>query len=106
VELKFSHVNPPTHSSHTIALFFAEQAKKLSNGRINIEVSPSGQLGGLKASIDSAKLGTPIIAYAPAARSSGMISRRAVSNVCSVPSSGHGNCGCVNVERARRTSAS
>ena len=66
VELKFSHVNPPTHSSHTMALFFAEQAKKLSNGRINIEVSPSGQLGGLKASIDSAKLGTPIIAYAPA----------------------------------------
>lgn len=66
VELKFSHVNPPTHSSHTMALFFAEQAKKLSKGRINIEVSPSGQLGGLKASIDSAKLGTPIIAYAPA----------------------------------------
>ncbi|MCE2492216.1 MAG: TRAP transporter substrate-binding protein [Alphaproteobacteria bacterium] len=66
VELKFSHVNPPTHSSHMMALHFAEKAKELSGGRISIEVVPSGQLGGLKASIDSAKLGTPIIAYAPA----------------------------------------
>jgi TRAP-type C4-dicarboxylate transport system substrate-binding protein len=66
IDLQFSHVNPPTHSSHTMALKFAELAGKLSNGAVKITVVPSGQLGGLKPTIDSAKLGAPIISYAPA----------------------------------------
>ena len=64
-KLQLSHVNPPTHSSHTVALKFAEVANKLSDGRLNVTVVPAGQLGGMKATLDSARLGAAIISYTP-----------------------------------------
>ncbi|PKL29273.1 MAG: ABC transporter substrate-binding protein [Spirochaetae bacterium HGW-Spirochaetae-2] len=45
LEIKLGHVYDPSHPWHAGAVKASEVAKELSNGRININVFPAGQLG-------------------------------------------------------------
>lgn len=46
IVLKTSHWNPPNHPLHKAFLAWSDELEKLSNGRLKLQVYPSGQLGG------------------------------------------------------------
>jgi TRAP-type transport system periplasmic protein len=46
IVLKTAHWNPPNHPLHKAFLAWSDELEKLSNGRLKLQVYPSGQLGG------------------------------------------------------------
>jgi C4-dicarboxylate-binding protein DctP len=59
--IKYSHAgpaNPTLQSSSGAAVVFKHELEKLSNGRIRVDVYPSGQLGGLRSSVHQVRKGT------------------------------------------------
>ena len=46
IVLKTGHWNPPNHPLHKAFLAWSDELEKLSNGRLKLQVYPSGQLGG------------------------------------------------------------
>jgi len=57
VVIKFAHINNPGMAAYDAAVFFADKVKELSNGEIECEVFPSGQLGGEREMVESLILG-------------------------------------------------
>ena len=45
-ELKVSHFLPPNHAFHKAMLAWGEELEKASNGKLKLQVYPTGQLGG------------------------------------------------------------
>lgn len=56
--LKLSHQMAPDHTLHLAALKFAELVKAKTNGNVEVQVFPSGQLGTEKDNAAALKLGT------------------------------------------------
>lgn len=58
VNIKVGHVLNPDHSWHKNLTGFANDVKKETSGRVNIQVYPSGQLGNEKDMVEGLTLGT------------------------------------------------
>ncbi|WP_094603683.1 Solute-binding protein [Sporomusa silvacetica DSM 10669] len=58
ITLKLSHQMSPDHTLHLSALKFAELVKAKTNGNVEVQVFPSGQLGTEKDNAAALKLGT------------------------------------------------
>ncbi|WP_206811168.1 TRAP transporter substrate-binding protein [Paradesulfitobacterium ferrireducens] len=56
--LKFGHVADENNSWHKAALYFADEVKKKSNGRIEVKVYPNSQLGSEMDTINGIQAGT------------------------------------------------
>jgi len=55
--MKIAHSQPDTSARHQSFLFFKDMVEKASNGRIAVEIYPSGQLGTESEVMESVKLG-------------------------------------------------
>lgn len=58
IVLKFSDCHTPTATNHLALLRMAEEVKNQTNGRIEIEVYPSSQLGDVKPSMEAIQMNT------------------------------------------------
>ena len=56
--LKYGHVAPPTHGNHAACLAFAKYVNEKTNGQIQIDVFPMGQLGGERSMMEQVQGGT------------------------------------------------
>ena len=56
--LKLSHANSTTHQYHLAALRFKEEVEKRTNGAIEVEIFPAGQLGSQEEVTESVQVGT------------------------------------------------
>lgn len=58
LDIKLGHVLAPTHSWHLAAEGFAEDVKAATDGRVNFQVFPSGQLGNEKTVVEGMQIGS------------------------------------------------
>ncbi|NHH99991.1 MULTISPECIES: TRAP transporter substrate-binding protein DctP [Oceanimonas] len=58
LDIKLGHVLPTTHSWNIAAEGFADDVRKATEGRVNITVFPSGQLGNEKVMIEGMQIGS------------------------------------------------
>lgn len=58
ITLRVAHVNDPTHTAHKALLYFKEELAKVSNGKIDLEVYASSQLGSERDSIELLQIGS------------------------------------------------
>lgn len=58
VSIRLGHVLPESHSWHIAATGFAEEVAERTDGRVDIEVFPSGQLGSEKEVIEGLQFGS------------------------------------------------
>lgn len=56
--LKLSHANSTTHQYHLAAMRFKEEVEAKTNGQIEVEIFPAGQLGSQEEVTESVQLGT------------------------------------------------
>jgi len=56
--VKYGHVGPPVHPQHLGALAFAKYVNEKSNGEIEVQVFPLGQLGGERSMTEQVQAGT------------------------------------------------
>lgn len=56
--LKLAHTQSTVSAWHQAALRFAELVQKETNGEVEVQIFPSGQLGGIPQTFDGLKLGT------------------------------------------------
>lgn len=56
--LRFAHMNAPEHITHLSALEFARLVEEKTNGRVEIQVYPAGQLANLQESVEAVQQGT------------------------------------------------
>lgn len=71
IEITYGHGFMPETPQNKSALKFKELVEQRSNGRITVNVFPSGQLGSAKEMFESLQMGTQEIALLPTARISG-----------------------------------
>lgn len=57
ITLKFAHPVPDTDPQHTMAMFFADELAKRTNGEIKVQIFPNGQLGNDQQMIDGVRSG-------------------------------------------------
>ena len=57
IVLKYAELNPDGHIMDECADYFAEQVAEMSNGRIEIDVFPAGQLGDEKTAYQTIQMG-------------------------------------------------
>lgn len=55
--LKFAHPVPETDPQHSMAVFFADELSKRTNGEITVQIFPNGQLGNDQQMIDGTRSG-------------------------------------------------
>jgi tripartite ATP-independent transporter DctP family solute receptor len=58
IKIRYAHVAPPVHAQHIAATFFKKYVEAHSDGRIEVSVYPSGQLGGERVLAESIQAGT------------------------------------------------
>ena len=56
--VKYGHVGPPVHPQHLGAMAFAKHVTENSNGEIEVQVFPMGQLGGERSMTEQVQGGT------------------------------------------------
>jgi tripartite ATP-independent transporter DctP family solute receptor len=56
--IKISHPNDVTSPYQTAAEFFAKRVSELTNGKIEVQIYPSSQLGSLRESMEAVQMGT------------------------------------------------
>jgi tripartite ATP-independent transporter DctP family solute receptor len=56
-KLKFAHESPTSNARHKAAVYFAEQVEKNTDGRVQVTVYHSGQLGGERQLIEALTIG-------------------------------------------------
>jgi TRAP-type transport system periplasmic protein len=56
--VKYGHVGPPVHPQHHGALAFAKYVNEKTNGEIEVQVFPLGQLGGERSMTEQVQAGT------------------------------------------------
>jgi TRAP-type transport system periplasmic protein len=56
--IKYGHVGPPIHGQHKGALAFAKYVAEKTNGEIEVQVFPLGQLGGERSMAEQVQAGT------------------------------------------------
>lgn len=64
--VKYGHVGPPVHPQHHAALAFAKYVTEKTNGEIEVQVFPLGQLGGERSMTEQVQGGTLQITSATA----------------------------------------
>ena len=83
IELKASHWNPPNHTVQKTLLAWSDELEKRSNGRLKLQVYPSGQLGGgVNRQFDSCRNGVVDIAVSLHAATPG---RYSLTELASMP---------------------
>lgn len=55
--MKFGHTLSPTHSIQLSAEYFAKRMEELTDGRVEVQIFPSGQLGGEREQLESLMAG-------------------------------------------------
>ncbi|ALM54320.1 DctP family TRAP transporter solute-binding subunit [Halomonas huangheensis] len=58
MDIKLGHVLAPTHSWHIAAEGFAEEVSDATQGRVNFQLFPSGQLGNEKTMVEGMQIGS------------------------------------------------
>lgn len=58
LDIKLGHVLAPTHSWHIAAEGFAEEVRDGTEGRVNFQLFPSGQLGNEKTMVEGMQIGS------------------------------------------------
>lgn len=58
ITVKYGHVGPPIHPQHLGAMAFAKHVTENSNGEIEVQVFPMGQLGGERSMTEQVQGGT------------------------------------------------
>lgn len=58
LDIKLGHVLAPTHSWHIAAEGFADEVREATEGRVNFQVFPSGQLGNEKTMVEGMQIGS------------------------------------------------
>jgi C4-dicarboxylate-binding protein DctP len=71
IEIAYGHGFMPETPQHKAALRFKELVEKETNGRIIVNIFPSGQLGGAAEMFEGLQMGTQEITLVPTARISG-----------------------------------
>src|SRR5436305_463175 len=71
--LRLGSPQPAESNYHKAAVMFAEEAAKLSSGRLKIEVFPNAQLGSIKEMLTAVQLGTLSMTLAVPAWYSGFV---------------------------------
>jgi len=61
--IKVGHVLAPTEPTHQAALKWAERVKERTNGRVELQVFPSSQLGSNRDTYEQARLGANVIGH-------------------------------------------
>ncbi len=56
--IKYGHVGPPVHGQHKGALAFAKYVSEKTNGEVEVQVFPLGQLGGERSMAEQVQAGT------------------------------------------------
>lgn len=73
IEISFGHGFMPDTPHHKAALKFKEEVEGKTDGRVVVEVFPSGQLGSAREMFEGLQMGTQEIALVPTARISGFV---------------------------------
>lgn len=60
--IKAANVLPPTDTTNQATLWWADEVEKRTEGRVKIEVYPSGQLGTAVDNFEQAKMGANVMA--------------------------------------------
>ena len=76
--VKYGHVGPPIHGQHKGALAFAKYVAEKTNGEIEVQVFPLGQLGGERSMAEQVQAGTLHMAAVTTAVLSNFIPQLAV----------------------------
>ena len=76
--VKYGHVGPPVHGQHKGALAFAKFVAEKTNGEIEVQVFPLGQLGGERSMAEQVQAGTLHMAAVTTAVLSNFIPQLAV----------------------------
>ncbi len=71
IEISYGHGFMPDTPHHQSALKFKEEVEKATDGRVKVNVFPSGQLGSAREMFEGLQMGTQEIALVPTARISG-----------------------------------
>ncbi|MGF7057674.1 TRAP transporter substrate-binding protein [Brassicibacter mesophilus] len=71
IEINYGHGFMPETPHHKAALKFKEEVESKTNGKVKVNVFPSGQLGSAREMFEGLQMGTQEIALVPTARISG-----------------------------------
>ncbi|WIV13019.1 TRAP transporter substrate-binding protein [Proteiniborus sp. MB09-C3] len=71
IEISYGHGFMPDTPHHKSAIKFKEEVEKATNGKVKVNVFPSGQLGSAREMFEGLQMGTQEIALVPTARISG-----------------------------------
>lgn len=71
IEISFGHGFMPDTPHHRAAIKFKEEVEEATNGRVVVNVFPSGQLGSAREMFEGLQMGTQEITLVPTARISG-----------------------------------
>ena len=63
IVFRFAHINSPEHASHLAAVKFANLVEEKTNGRIEVQVYPAGQLGNYQELLEGVQQGTIMFTY-------------------------------------------
>lgn len=74
IEISFGHGFMPDTPHHRAAIKFKEEVEEATNGRVVVNVFPSGQLGSAREMFEGLQMGTQEITLVPTARISGFAS--------------------------------
>jgi tripartite ATP-independent transporter DctP family solute receptor len=80
--LKFGHVAPPIHGQHIGCLAFADYVKEKTNGEIQIDVFPMGQLGGERSMVEQVQGGVLDMCSSTTAVMSNFVPEVALFDLC------------------------
>ena len=80
--LKYGHVAPPKHGQHIGCLAFADYVKEKTNGEIQIDVFPMGQLGGERSMVEQVQGGTLDMCSSTTAVLSNFVPEVALFDLC------------------------
>lgn len=71
IEISYGHGFMPDTPHHESAIKFKEEVEAATNGRVEVNVFPSGQLGSAREMFEGLQMGTQEVALVPTARISG-----------------------------------
>lgn len=73
VVLKFAHVMATDHAYHLMAEKFKEELEALSNGQVEVQIFPAGQLGNERDLVEGLQIGTIDVSTVTSALTAGFV---------------------------------
>ncbi|MBA7527463.1 Sialic acid-binding periplasmic protein SiaP [subsurface metagenome] len=83
--IKLGHSSPPNSIKQQFAEKFAEEAERLSNGKIEVKIFPSSQLGNIRDMIEGLRMGTVQVVIDPPSRLSVYTSKSKLADIFKMP---------------------